>query len=267
MQPDRIVLAKFPVPGDWWLHIYPALVFFGYFISVLIGEDELERERKEWYWISGRNVVNHLFAYKGIYIFDLLFGLLIGLQVYVRMKHEESLLPTSNGEQDRNSPDLLQQVGKVLKVYSIKFVLVYLVLWACFLFIDHLFVWTGGNCDLSDTKSAERCRSLGGSWVGGFDISGHFCFLTNISLTLWQELKLLLQYANQHTISWNSPSSKYQWIVLVVLCIWINVLTITSIYYHTFLEKVLGCAFGYSCLLVIYYILPRIKNLNKFLTL
>lgn len=262
---ETIVLAKSPVPGDWWLYVYPSLVFFGYILSVLIGEDELERERKEWYWIGGRNVVNHVFAYDGKYLFDGLLGLLIILQVHARLAHEQSLLPTNVRDQENIGQDSKKQFGKVVRVYLVKLVFVYLILWACFLFIDHLFVWTGGRCDISDTKSAETCRSLHGKWAGGFDISGHFCFITNISLILWQELKLLLENANQHSITWNTPCLVYQWIILAVLLTWVNVLTITSIYYHTFLEKVLGCLFGYSCLLIIHYTLPRIKHVNKLL--
>lgn len=263
MVPEDITLFRIRSYGNWWLYIYPFLVVFGYVSSAIIPNQELDRERKEWYWISGRNIINHTFAYEGRYFFDGCFLALFILQFYVKASYDESLLPTNNN--NNSQKNWREWSKKTIRVYLLKFLIVYVTLFACFLFIDHVFIWTGGSCDISDTKSAQKCKSLGGVWSGGFDISGHFCFLTNISLILWQELKLLFNSSNQYSVYWTTFPRVVHWLILSILLIWINILSITAIYYHTFLEKVLGCLLGYSCLVLIYYTIPKVKTLNKIL--
>ena len=71
--------------------------------------------------------------------------------------------------------------------------------------IDRSFRWTGGKCDVmfdnTHAARAERadmgdmekafthaaCKSIGGQWAGGHDISGHVFLLILSSATLWLE--------------------------------------------------------------------------------
>lgn len=261
MLPEDIVLSHPRFLREWWLCIYPLLVIIGVCLSSLIGPDEIERER-QWYWISGRNIVNWWFAYHGRIIWDMLFFVVILLQLHVCFDHD-NVLPLN--ERDSNINNEKRIFKTVAKEYSVKFLVVELTLWVCFLFIDHLFVWTGGSCDVKDTYSSEICRSLGGEWKGGFDISGHFCFLTNLSLVIWQEMQNLLMSAKVKAVVWTKMQIFSQWLILIVLLIWINVLSITATYYHSAAEKFLGCLMGYSSVFVLYFGIPRISTLNKLL--
>lgn len=236
----------------------------GGLVAGILGPDEIIRERKEWYWISSRNIINYTFAYHGKLIFDFLFALVATLNWYLRLKQQHSLLPTNAQGDDRASCKGL--IKNTVRQYLVKLALIYFILWLCFFLIDHIFIWTGGRCDVSDTFSAERCRTLHGKWEGGFDISGHFCFLTNLSLVLWQELNWLFESSNVSLITWNERCAFLQWLIVAVLIIWINVLVVTAVYYHTFLEKVLGCAFGYWCWIFLYIVIPRVNAFRSIFT-
>lgn len=114
-------------------------------------------------------------------------------------------------------------------------------------------------------KSAEVCKSYG-TWSNGFDISGHFCFLITISLVIFNELRNFNNEINLNEKSlqnsnnnWSSLTyvSCWKWISIVTLVIWASLLFVTSIFYHTFEEKLFGMLFGYISPLFIYVALPR----------
>ena len=72
--------------------------------------------------------------------------------------------------------------------------------------IDRSFKWTGGQCQMIDSESADdllkraemgevrevfthaACKAIGGQWKGGHDISGHVFLLILGSMMLWLEL-------------------------------------------------------------------------------
>lgn len=241
--------------------IYPLEVFVGCLIAWLLGDDRLELQRRKYYLLKSKNVINGIFAYKGNLVWTVDFVCLALVQICVKCQNH-ALLPrdirtTSSGP-----------LKGLLKQYASKFVIKNVLLAVIFLIIDGIFILTGGSCVKGDvTRSAERCRSSGGKWVGGFDISGHFCFLVNISMILWLEISQFRNYMERESVVF--PYSKVVKGVLVatmaVLGIWILMLMVTAIYYHTVLEKILGCAMGYICVLVMYWLIPRSKLANGLL--
>lgn len=113
--------------------------------------------------------------------------------------------------------------------YILKYCINYGTLHLLFMIIDHMFIYTGGSCDLStnDLKDlsskikketlctyyggdwietipdsfcsiaklsitdAQVCRGINGHWKGGFDISGHFVYLVNNCFILLNEIGIL----------------------------------------------------------------------------
>ncbi|QLL30668.1 hypothetical protein HG536_0A04830 [Torulaspora globosa] len=84
-------------------------------------------------------------------------------------------------------------------------------------------------------------------------------------MILWLELSQYWKYVEQDAVV--LPASRLIKVCLIitvsVLMIWIAMLMITSIYYHTVLEKVLGCLMGYICVTVMYWLIPRSPFCNK----
>jgi hypothetical protein len=147
--------------------------------------------------------------------------------------------------------------------------------------IDRGFRFTGGRCELvyeavaegtADRKelfTAAACRTAGGSWSGGHDISGHVfllvlgsCFL--VQEVVWVVLRAGVRVAGKgddraivmsdgavkgagvesegaaaHHERHLSIGGKFA-LGVVGLCIWM--LLMTAIYFHTWIEKV-SCSF------------------------
>lgn len=242
------------VPLDWkkTAVVYPIELVIGCTIALLMGNERLESQKKKYYFLHPKNFLNEIFAYHGNQIWTILFCSLAGLQIYSKT-HVTDAIP-------RDVRTITYPSTKnLLKQYMVKLILKNVLLALVFLLIDGIFILTGGMCsDYSGTHSAEKCRRNGGLWEGGFDISGHYCFLVSISMILWLEL--------QHLKSWMIKEDMlrrvniwYKVIIgttIVTLATWNFILIVTSIYYHTLLEKILGCTMGYICPLIIYWLIP-----------
>ena len=231
---------------------YPILLLTGLFFSFVLSEDTKEHQRKTVYLLNSRNFINGIFAYKGNLVWTILFAYIALVQVYIHSKNFE-ILPTSIVEQSFTS-DLDQRTLIISsKQYIGKFLFKNFLLYLCFVVIDEIFITTGGQCssgnESTGLRSAEACRKTGGEWVGGFDISGHFCFLMNISMILFCELVIYFRYIKTHNLQGVlTPWINYgMYCIMGTLFIWSMLLFITAVYYHTLLEKILGCIMG--CLL------------------
>ncbi|GAV53933.1 hypothetical protein ZYGR_0AK04350 [Zygosaccharomyces rouxii] len=251
------------VPLDWKkaATVYPIELVVGCTIALLMGNERLEWQKREHYFLNPKNFLNELFAYHGNQIWTILFCGLAGLQWYLKT-HIPDVIPRDVRTIVHNPTTSL------IKQYIVKLILKNILLAVLFFFIDGIFILTGGSCsDHSGTYSAEKCRQNGAQWEGGFDISGHFCFLVNISMILWFEL--------QHLKSWLIEEDMIKgvnvWCKAIIgttiftLATWNFILVITSIYYHKILEKVLGCAMGYVCPLIMYWLIPAHDNVRKIL--
>ncbi|GAV49024.1 hypothetical protein ZYGR_0N04290 [Zygosaccharomyces rouxii] len=250
-------------PLDWKKAaiVYPIELVVGCTLAFLMGHERLEWQRKEHYFLNPNNFINQIFAYRGNQIWTILFCGLAGLQVYMKT-HVPDVIP-------RDARTIVRKpMTSLLKEYAVKIILKNLLLAIIFLFIDNIFILTGGSCsDHSGTHSAEKCSKNGGYWEGGFDISGHFCFLVSISMILWLEL--------QHLESWLIEEDMVKrlnvWgktiigITVFTLATWCFILMVTSIYYHTLLEKILGCAMGYICPIIMYWLIPNHDIVRKVL--
>ncbi|KAF3928973.1 hypothetical protein ABW19_dt0201255 [Dactylella cylindrospora] len=132
--------------------------------------------------------------------------------------------------------------------------------------MDRTFVLTGGACQPRlneglDTFSTGRkfavtveeaftsatCKVAGGSWSGGHDLSGHTFMLTHASLFLWSEIlpKIVDSWWGTSITPRNASLLAAEWygvhwFVWCILGLWWWMLLMTSVYFHTWPEKVTG---------------------------
>lgn len=133
----------------------------------------------------------------------------------------------------------------------------------------HLFQAAG---ELYESKviSSSTCRRLRGSWEGGHDPLGHVFLLVHSSLYLFHETKPFWQgwgdlyengasfvkKANRTNVATRfrlfvraSPSA----VVVALLSLWWFMLLMTNMYFHSLGEKLVGLAFGYIGIAVVYW--------------
>ncbi|KAJ2553387.1 hypothetical protein EV175_002960 [Coemansia sp. RSA 1933] len=118
--------------------------------------------------------------------------------------------------------------------------------------LDRLFVLTGGSCLIDHADSAPSisslgaCRTAGGRWAGGHDVSGHCFLLLHSALFLAEEvLSPLLALPPAP-----SPSA----IIIVrrtvaaaaaaLICVWAVMLFFTAKYFHGAAELLSGSLVG-----------------------
>lgn len=258
-------LSSFVHKGQFHL-IYPVILLLGELASLLLSEEALRRARSL-YWFSSRNFINKLFAHEG----NIIFTLALLLIRVARFRTD------TTGK-------------KLYKEYFVKLFIKQVALYLLFLIIDHLFLATGGACIIdpnhvqelvrqatspyscsriygswdgicsltstqlsSSITDAQVCRQFG-HWEGGFDISGHFCFLVTLSLILWNDLRLLVftgDIENQVKPSKFVPLTIGTTLGLII--IWAQILLVTATFYHTLLEKILGLCMGYITPYLLYH--------------
>lgn len=119
--------------------------------------------------------------------------------------------------------------------------------------MDRVFVITGGTCEgVADgtAVTSAACRSHGGKWVGGHDPSGHSFLLVHSSLFLWFEILPTLRKPAEAV-----PGAVKG--VFALLGLWWWMLLMTSIYFHSFLEKIAGLTWGLIEVSVVYIVLAN----------
>ena len=140
--------------------------------------------------------------------------------------------------------------------------------------------YTGVCGDNEAILERSKCIKHGHQWAG-FDISGHVFLLTyciyviteecaNIKLEVWSEYDGALQFENRvvdkltdsmkqmlpqaHCLS-SYFIDKLEILALTEILLWTVMVTATSLYFHTFAEKVLGYLFGVGSWYVTYRLL------------
>lgn len=120
----------------------------------------------------------------------------------------------------------------------------------CFgpLIVERLNVASGGHCLIGSeimSISMHKCRSDPNAiWVDGFDLSGHYYFITTLCMLL------------VHNCIGDAPADNVHKaasaLCAVLVAVWVFEFWITSLFFHTILERLTGLvgipiAFGVIC--------------------
>ncbi|KAI5952038.1 hypothetical protein CANMA_005117 [Candida margitis] len=125
----------------------------------------------------------------------------------------------------------------------------------------------------SNHVSSYHCRKFKGSWMGGYDPSGHVFLMIHSSIYLyfetaawfnWDELSAFVRQLKQNIIEPRSLlvnrnqflRGLAQVVLIGLVALWWFMLLMTNVYFHSIVEKLSGLAFGYFGVLVV-YVLPR----------
>ncbi len=166
--------------------------------------------------------------------------------------------------------------------------------------IDRGFRWTGGKCELvyddsfaaraekADMSDAEKvfthaaCKTIGGQWKGGHDISGHVFLLILGSATLWLELlpamlrmeglrearRILTSDGLVRSAAFETddnaggnmkvPEETHIGVKVALVVAGMSwwMLLMTAAYFHTWFEKFTGLLVAFSAVYTVYF-LPR----------
>lgn len=122
----------------------------------------------------------------------------------------------------------------------------------------------------SSVLSSMSCRRLRGSWEGGHDPLGHVFLLVHSSLYIFFEIKEhwrgfgILVSDFKHLFSskdrrmsvWTFIKRNPDFPLVCLVSLWWYMLLMTNMYFHLIAEKLVGLAFGYFGVIVI-YLAPR----------
>ncbi|CAG8688381.1 8084_t:CDS:2, partial [Ambispora leptoticha] len=128
--------------------------------------------------------------------------------------------------------------------------------------IDRVFLWTGGECIkegayMNHTK-AYACKTNGGRWIGGHDVSGHCFLLIHASLFLCEEFSIVAYRYHDFQLVMNTTHKIVTRMLQALLIVWWWMLLMTGIYFHNLTEKLTGSLFGVLYWLVAYcFVFPN----------
>ncbi|RLV94537.1 hypothetical protein JA1_001743 [Spathaspora sp. JA1] len=139
---------------------------------------------------------------------------------------------------------------------------------------ERISVMSGAHCTIDGIYREYACENVGGEWIGGFDSSSHYLFLISSSLLIWYELinhlKFPVNYLSfdiergfpndrQSVITTTTAQSKIRSGIiiasLVFISLWFCSYLITSIFFHTIPEKIVGL----FCGLIVPSLLPLLE--------
>ncbi|KAJ3054812.1 fat storage-inducing transmembrane protein 2 [Rhizophlyctis rosea] len=128
--------------------------------------------------------------------------------------------------------------------------------------LERIYINTG-SCSLGVEHALPRlCKKNGGNWLG-FDISGHCFLLIHASLFIFEELRVISQKRSTTSRAAQSqaPSEAYQVteavlssLLVALLLLWWVMLIATSLYFHSWREKIVGTVVGMSYWAAVYVV-------------
>ncbi|KAI9094411.1 Fat storage-inducing transmembrane protein [Phlyctochytrium arcticum] len=117
---------------------------------------------------------------------------------------------------------------------------------------------SSGTCSIDGLGHPVNCKTGGGEWMG-FDVSGHCFILIHMSLFIYEELQLL---SHPHPNSRHPTTTAILSSALIfLLLLWYSLLLATSVYFHTWQEKIVGVCVGITYWLLSYVVIwPKWKG-------
>jgi magnesium-transporting ATPase (P-type) len=228
-------------------------------MSLVIPPD-LFRNLKTLYLLNDNNAWNRLFANKGDLVFSAIYLLMV---IFTLLEHsldnkylsvQESLeVESEQGQVDYRSRGLYRSLrGYVLRYFMTQMVMFTL---------------------LEVRRFVLEATSIDKAKLTGFKISGHFIFLTTVGISTVLEFghslshTQLFNHLRTEQLSLKLVSMFYFYVFVMVLSllgviVWLVSLLITAVFYHTFLEKLIGLVFGLIPPTVTYlYLVPKYDSM------
>ena len=276
-----------PKPSSYYLLIYPVLLAAGSLFSILSPiasppnaplaagvTSNLNTPSKPNYFAGKHNLVNIYFVKIG-WLWTTLAFVLLQVSTYPPLAKRQM--------------HYLQSIAR----YTIITASWYLTTQWLFgpALIDRSFTITGGHCEFPSQKmdlavdvttltSSMACKTHGGRWRGGHDISGHIFMLVLSSAFLFYEMYISDTRSSHPSVSpaaaaklahdlteeerkamggWESESNaqirvwirRFVWAV-IGLDVWM--IMMTAIWFHTWLEKVSGLVLAAGCVWGVYFL-------------
>ncbi|EGW32409.1 uncharacterized protein SPAPADRAFT_61474 [Spathaspora passalidarum NRRL Y-27907] len=132
---------------------------------------------------------------------------------------------------------------------------------------ERISVFSGAHCTIDSIYREYACEGAGGEWMGGFDSSSHYLFLISSSLLIWYELINHLSFPYSVSSPYNflpsidiergypnerqdvAGGTSYTRTIIIVsssvfISLWFCSYLITSIFFHTIPEKIVGLFCG-----------------------
>lgn len=148
--------------------------------------------------------------------------------------------PTPNSQKEINKKLMSIQVCKILVIYTSLVILIITTFITNSSLLELVQKWTGGECTNPNFHYYRGCLVDGSKYLGGFKISGHCLITSTFSLfIIWEGImwKGWIQSPLEVVVAL---------ITLFVLASWITLFTITCLFYHTFMERLIGTFIGTS---------------------
>lgn len=236
-------------------------------VCVRLGLQYIDRVPSEGYLLDAGNFFNTTFVNHGFDLFVFLFLGTTFLQMETKTDPQFQLpgaYPVE--EHDPLSKRALLEVN-MIKLCVLTIVSVLLNVW---FFGDAIFlrVWqaSGGQCSIDHLKYSE-CLAAGGTFSGGFKISGHVYILTVMSAVICFEVtSFVLQGGQESDLVVINESDLltricqtvklYQEPFIRILCIilvmWLFMFSVTGLFFHTVMEKYAAFCISVAFLYLVY---------------
>ncbi|ODQ63945.1 hypothetical protein NADFUDRAFT_67312 [Nadsonia fulvescens var. elongata DSM 6958] len=242
------------------LHTSNRLILMLYPLTLLLGQLYQFGPNEPTYFASKRNIINVLFVKRG--------WLWTAIAYFILLAYRLSL-PASSLVATKPRYRLSRMIARFLVAT------LYWVVFTQWFFglpiMDRVFVFTGGKCNggvqIQDSLvnvSSATCRSVGGTWLGGHDPSGHTFLLIHSSLFLWYELSPFLdEFLTIYRAGRNDSKSRksilvalptHLKLIIALLILWWWMFLMTCIYFHSFFEKISGLIWAYVEVVLVYMI-------------
>ncbi|ODV94371.1 hypothetical protein PACTADRAFT_76976 [Pachysolen tannophilus NRRL Y-2460] len=276
----RISSAVYLKPVEFLILLVPPLIIIlGQLIHIFSVQEEINN-----FFTDKKNFINQIFVKKG-WFWTILVYLIICFEKFISNKND--LKP------------ILKSIGRIL-ILTLWWV--FFTQWFFGLpIMDKVFLNTGGECSnipgynilgkkgnidsnifmkieqrlfakndklneeqdfyRTNVLGSKSCRYYGGQWSGGHDPSGHIFLLVLGSILLaFEYLLLFSQKKTLQKMKHHLTIGKISTITLISLWLWM--LLMTSVYFHSFVEKLFGLVWCYSIIGVVYCLFRKFKILN-----
>lgn len=151
------------------------------------------------------------------------------------------------------APPQIPQPNKRLSIamiYLVNTVFVVISFWWFFgpSIFGRIDIFAGGYCADGDIAYNE-CKN----WIKKFDVSAHYFMIISMSLLLWYRIKTT---ENGFLSPGHNNKATDLWLLScwTLLGVWYFEYLITSLFFHTILEKLVGMLFGVTVPLIVYVV-------------